>query len=741
MKQNTLLNLVMIFLIITLAGACHNGNRKIRIGKTQGNIHVLAVKDNESRWGIQITDGKWFTLNQPQPVSLEIYRDSSKIERLSFAYDEFIPGDPVSTGTCAFQSGSVSFVATDTWSMKNDILEFSRIINLTGSDSGGFMSSIAFLSQNPVARENIDLFVPGMIYGKPGNITNVAIGGTAVYENGNGQVWIREDRMPAPLYGVYFPDGISLTLLNPAPTAITTAAESRIVDLTTMTDERFSFGAPGTTCHNDTLIIGYQFPGSEGEYTYTGNTYPSGQLHGWRKRYHPLSPEINHAYTVHFRFAQDKEFTDYFPNAWRWAWNTLKPEVNHQDIETMRKSIHSMLYGMIEDYDDRSGISIYTGSAKTDPHERAPQAVMGFVGKNLEAANYLLMGSRFVSAEQSALVKFKAYRIIDSFVKLKMDPPDGEGFILKTGEPVMAFDPNAMFLRSFGDDMKAMLKAVMREGPGSYNYDEYIVWLRSFADWLLKQQSPSGGFPRKFKALTGEIVDSTYQSSYTVVPFLALLTKATGDSAYHKAAVKAMNMCWENWQQYGHFIGGTIDNPNVLDKEAGTLSLEAYLLLYQETNDPVWLERARLAADFSETWIYIWDVPMPADANDDELHWKKGISTVGLQLISTGHSLVDAYMAFDADEYAILYDLTKDEHYEEVAAILLHNTKAMVAIPGREFDLRGPGWQQEHWSLAPVRGNGLHRGWLPWVSTSQLNGIYGIMEYDQELYQKIINIK
>jgi hypothetical protein len=170
-----------------------------------------------------------------------------------------------------------------------------------------------------------------------------------------------------------------------------------------------------------------------------------------------------------------------------------------------------------------------------------------------------------------------------------------------------------------------------------------------------------------------------------------------------------------------------IDNPDVLAKEAASLSLEAYLTFFEATRKSKWLLRARAAASFAETWIYPWNVPMPADDDDAHLHWKRGVPTVGLQLIATRHSLADAYMCFDADEYARLYQYTGDAHYLAVARILLHNTKNMLAMPGRLFDVGAPGWQQEHWSLAPRRGYGLHRGWLPWVATSQLNGIFGVL--------------
>lgn len=130
---------------------------------------------------------------------------------------------------------------------------------------------------------------------------------------------------------------------------------------------------------------------------------------------------------------------------------------------------------------------------------------------------------------------------------------------------------------------------------------------------------------------------------------------------------------------------------------------------------------------------------MPEDEQDSSLHWKKGLPTVGIQLISTGHSLTDMYMAFDTDEFAELYLNTDDKHYFDVARILLHNTKTMLTLPGRDFGLKGPGWMQEHWSMAPVRGVGLYQNWLPWVATSQLNGIIELQELDEELYNQMIH--
>jgi hypothetical protein len=48
------------------------------------------------------------------------------------------------------------------------------------------------------------------------------------------------------------------------------------------------------------------------------------------------------------------------------------------------------------------------------------------------------------------------------------------------------------------------------------------------------------------------------------------------------------------------------------------LSMEAYLSLYDASKEAKWLERAKAAANFTESWIWIWNVPTPEDADNNE---------------------------------------------------------------------------------------------------------------------------
>jgi hypothetical protein len=690
--------------------------------------------------GIAVHQAGSASVDQPKPAELEIYAGPGHIENKSTGYESLQASRAKARGVAHIAGpDGAQFAFDDEWSADGDVVELSRRVEVSGASTSSFLSAIRLSHLESHARSEVDYFAPGMIYGDPSHLSAGSIGGPLVYEGeGRGHVRIREDRLPAPVFGILFADRSALTVLDPAPKGDTTTADSRDTEIHTLTDERFRFGSLGADLDAGHHTQGFWFPGSEGEVTYRGNTYPGGQVHDWRRRYHPIRNGFVQQYRVQFRFSKGEDFSTYFKNAWRWAYARLKPLVTLQDISAARRSIIDVLASQVQIHDGRAGIPNFVPAVSDS--ERGPnhQAIMGFTGKNLEAAEFLLADAQIDSDKQRGAHAGKlGLAIFASFVRLKMNPPVGEGFNLETGEPALAIPRDrCIFLRSFGDDMKATLRTYHREKAKGVSHAEWLAWVKQFGDWLLTQQSAEGGFPRSWKPAIGEVLDASPQSSYNAIPLLVLLTEEMRDERYLRAAERAGEFVWSHGQAHGKFVGGTIDNPDVLDKEAGTLSNEAYLALYQTTHDSKWLSRARAAADFAETWIYIWNVPMPVDADDSQLHWKKGASTCGTQLIASGHSLVDDYMSFDVDEYAKLGRWTGDAHYFAVAELLLHNTKNMLALPGRTFDLKGPGWQQEHFSFAPIRGCGLHRLWLPWVATSQLNGIFGLREFDPALFKE-----
>jgi hypothetical protein len=262
-----------------------------------------------------------------------------------------------------------------------------------------------------------------------------------------------------------------------------------------------------------------------------------------------------------------------------------------------------------------------------------------------------------------------------------------------------------------------------------------MAWAKSCADWLITQQRNDGSFPMNW--LKGQVTDSAGACTYAAVPFLVKMTEETGDKKYLESAIRAGDYVWDSTGKFCYYLGAT-GGSGVADKESGMLSLEAFLTLYENTKDAKWLDYAKSAGDYTESWIWIWNVPMPIGADPAMLGWKPGVPTIGVNGIGSNDvGGVDQYLDWAVPLYAKLFKYTGEEHYLDVAHILLHGTKAMLALPGRSYDLKGPGWQQEHWKMGPVRGIGAHRTWLPWVSVNHLHGITGLEEFDAELFQKL----
>lgn len=739
MRRRVLLSLLVsvVFSPIALvAGAA----AQRQIGQVGEKAKLIAIRKH-GKWGLAVTGAGTASVVQPEPVAFEFFQAPDTISRLSSGYDSLKTSNQTALGIAhVVGPNQTQFSVEDRWSIHGTAIQLSRKVTVTGTANYGFLTFITFLHPETHPRSEVDYFAPGMIYGSTDHLSRAAIGGSDTYRaEGQGEVQVREDRLPAPLFGVHFPDGSALTILDPAPNGATTKADSHDTVAHTMVDERFQFGALGAHLASGHHEQGFWFPGSEGEVTYGGNTYPDGQLHAWRRRYQPVQNGLTQQYRVHFRFSSGEKFPAYYRNAWRWAYATLNPPVTWQNLPLIQRSIIDVLASQVEVVGDRAGIPNFLSGVPDGKLPANQHAIMGFTGKNLESAEFLLADAQVdQDATRATRDRELGLAIFKSFVRLRMNPPVGEGFDINTGEPELAIPgDHRVYLRSFGDDMKATLRAYRREKLRGNIHPDWLAWARQFGDWLLTQQQNDGGFPRAWVPGTGEVADASSASSYNPVPFLVLLSEETGDSRYLEAAKRAAEFVWTHGQSSGQFVGGTIDNPDVLDKEAGTLSTEAYLALFEATRDSKWLDHARVAADYAETYIYIWNVPMPADEDDTLLHWKKGVPTYGVQLIATGHTLVDDYMSFDVDEYARLARWTGDQHYLALATLLLHDTKNMTAVPGRTYDLKGPGWQQEHWSLAPIRGFGLHRGWLPWVATSQLKGIFGLKDFDPELYRQL----
>jgi hypothetical protein len=711
---------------------------------TRSSPTPIAKKNVDGGWGIAIEGQGMASASQPLPLQIEVWdKKSDTYTALHGAYRSFKKQKEtwVGRGTVKGAHGT-QFTFEDHWTVDGATLRLNRTVSVTGQLDGGFRSSATLELTEPKKWPEVEWFSPGMIYGNFAYLRDNSHGAGNYYQPGNYAVWIREDRMPAPLMSARFKDGSTLAVLNSAPNGSTTHAEGNDFSHASRADERFLFGSIGAQEDTKTIQLGFLFPSSEGQISYGRKSSEHATAHAaWRRRYHPIKDGFSHRYEVSFRFDQADGFNELMSKSWRWAWQTLQPKANPQNLAAVWRHVVDVIATNTLEFKDRAGTQIISPAIPGQKEREVTKSIMGFIGYALGSAEMMLAGGQIDPTERGVELRRKAEKAIDTFIRIPMAPPSGEGFFHQSGDYATSQGgykiDHELFLRCFTDDMKSLMRAYEDEQRAGRTHADWIVWVRQFADWLLAQENPTGGFIRSWMPRTAEVISASPTGSFMVVPFYAQLYRITGEQKYLDVAIRTADFSWNQGQNIGRFVGGTIDNPDVIDKEAATISLEGYLALHDITKDPRWLDRAKAAAAMAETWMYIWNVPMPADSPDAKLQWKKNVPTTGLQLIATGHSLIDAYMAFDVASFAKLYRLTGDRHYLEVATILLHNTKAGIQLPDRDLGLRGPGWQQEHYCFSLPRGIGRHQFWLPWVAVSQLRGMKDLITQDPELYHQL----
>ncbi len=743
---NLIRNSVLVALCLAGTVAFSQQGERVELGRLQTGATAAFVRAAGGEFGLEITGGSAPGISQPRPARLEVYFADDDIRQLAAGYATVQKSGSDIDARAEIACSNATFRVQDRWSLTGAVLSVQRKVEVVGTASGGFYSSVILAIDPSVNWTNVNCLVPGALYGDPTYDGAGSPGGTANYAAR--RFLMREDILAAPLFGVSFSNGASVTLLDPAPRGDTTLEETRLAR-PVITDARLQFGALGAWQTNaESIQLGFRFPGTSES---TGGMRGRGPATGARviRRYHPISQGVDHHYQVSFRFGQNESFRDMTRNSWRWAWNTLNPPTIWIDVEQMRRVLIDHLQAQANTIDGRTAMPFVISSLPTNQVQwNYTMVAMGFVGKDLECADQMLREGDRDKTERGQKMRQTGLAIISSLIQaLNKIPLEGTGYNLATGKPWGASgeqsDNNwtAPWLRNATEDMRVLMRAYRREKAQGRDHPEWISWVKQYVDWLLTQQREDGSFPRRWQRGSSEVAETSGTSSYCPVPLLVIMSEEIGDAKYKQAAIRAAEYIWTNFGNRGVFVGGTIDNPNLTDKEAGMLSLEAFLSLYDATKEPKWLEYAQTAATFTESWIWIWNVPMPLDATDAQLHWKKGVPALGFQGISAGGpGGVDEYLDWSVPSYAKLYNLTKDPHYLDVARILLHDTKQMVALPGRQYDLRGIGWQQEGWRMSSGgggRGTSGHRFWLPWISANHLYGITGLEEYDPALYKQL----
>jgi hypothetical protein len=310
----------------------------------------------------------------------------------------------------------------------------------------------------------------------------------------------------------------------------------------------------------------------------------------------------------------------------------------------------------------------------------------------------------------------------------------------------------------FGDEIGSSLHYGVRDAPpGNYvrnmaeagvdlcllstvlNDSAVVNTAAQLGRFLLRVQNRDGSWYRAYTEGGGAITAppewfggsdrSNKSSTSTVIPFLTQLHELTGDEALLNAAQRAGDWLLRDVVQSGDYRGGTLDNPNIVDKEGMGYPMMALLCLYKATRVRDYLSGAARAGGLALTWNCLWDVPFEEGTRLHTFSFRS--SGWGGISILWGTGVVDNYSLWFLPGWMRLAEETGERIYRDVSEMILHGTQQLLSLPGSLYGLCGAGMQEEGFACSHQGvDEGLIRkgdtwGALGWVFAA---GTYGVWQ-------------
>ena len=596
-------------------------------------------------------------------------------------------------------------------------------VKRTGKDRG-FQSRFGLRSSYGFGDH--DYFIPAIWYGENSKARPGALGTDPTDD----YFIIREDRMPLPLVMMRnLNNGVALSLIHLEPDGSTCSADyaaERVID------RRIQVASLGIYGQEKTAV-GIYYPAAEGERSYVrspGGRRNSRHRKRWVDRFHPVQDGLTQHYKVLIKLDHSTGFPQAMRTAWRTAFDNIHPPVAVSDVAATCEASIRLISAWVKTMNGVPGLPFKLRLPKGTLEKPADYSYqMGFVGQQVPLAYHLL---RYGLRNNDPDMVAKGASIVDFWASHALTAQ---------GLPRTWFDPYPQphwrrydtYLRVASDGMVGALMAWNTMKKKGRERPDWIRFCTRFGDWLVKNQNEDGSWYRAYR-WDGTVAKYGKSNTSNPIRFLVDLYYVTGDERYWQAARKAGKYCWETVHKGFDYVGGTADNPNVLDKEAGFMAIDAFLALWDATGDRKYLQAAAQAADFTETWQYCWQVPLPAD--NPEIIFPRWVPTTGFGIIATGHSGADLFLTGAPFLFYRIYLGTGDAHYAAMARQLLYDPRNHVDVNG-SLGYGQPGLCTEAITLSVDGKRGRGSGvdvWLPWLSYNmlepvvQLRAAYGMID-------------
>lgn len=673
----------------------------------------FSFQETENGSGIQVLYGGEDHYQNETPVILKIKEAAGCLRTYECGYDKVSGAAPdlfrCEAKVCTVNNSEFYFVDKIAIDCKKQEIRVAREVDVRKPSALDVGFSTEFgLKKGKTEKEKFsdrfEVFVPGSWYRHNDGVVKHAFASDMFQKD----YYLRITRMALPyiqLCDIKTGGYISICHTGKPPqTDVLEKSADWVVD------SSLQYASLGISAEEET-IIKYIYPGSEGETSYLE---PSG---GWAGRAHPVRSGVTHQYQITVHFGEGRDCYERMRREWRHWYAHFRPEVYSCDLEKVYEDGVNLIDTYCQEYNGVMGLPFWVMVPGGNVSDISFQ--MGFVGQQTQCAYHLIRHG--IRRKIPHMVE-KGKKIIDFWVTNSMK----ESYLPQVWYDV--FPPKfredyPTYLRTAADGMEGILTAFLYLKRHGEVKEEWFDFCRRFGDRLGEVQGEDGSFARAY-GRDGRAVHKGKYNTSNVIRFLINLYFAAGEKRYRDIAVRAGEFCYGYIYKKMCYIGGTADNDNTIDKEAGMQALYAFLALYDLTGENKWIEAARGAADFCETWTYSWTFPIKPCKGNAVFH---EVNQTGLSLIATGHSHCDVMMGYCPFDYYRLYLLTGDEHYMEFAEMILCNTKQTTDWDGKHGHAY-PGLVEESGEIALQYHNGLGK-WLPWCTIAEIETLSRLEEW------------
>lgn len=655
------------------------------------------------------------TYHNPRPAMLRIRNEAGCLETYDLPYDRAErteSGELVCKAEVKTKNGS-RFLFTDFFAIDcktNGILVERKVeVQETDSHDRGFSTEFGICRKEAEGTgyafgNDGEVFAPGVWYGQNRGVVKDAFAPDMYHKD----YYFRITRLALPYLQLGdLRDGSYVSIVHAGPEPDTGISET---DAGCLIDETLQYASLGITVDREPMVK-YVYPGSEGDVNYLDKAV------SWAWRHHPVRKGVAHAYRFRIQFGSGRDSYERMRQEWRRNYAYGRPELYDCDLEQVYEDGVALLDTYCQEYNGAMGLPFWTSVPEGTVCDVSYQ--MGFVGQQLQCAYQLL---KYGTERRRPELVQKAEKIVDFWVDFSMR----DSYLPQVWYDVYpaAFKAEyPTYLRTLADGLEGILACCVYEKKHGRQRPAWMAFCRETADRLRALQQEDGSFCRAY-GKQGETVHPGKYNTSNIIRFLVNLYFATGEEAYGEMAKRAGDFCYHAVYEEMDYIGGTADNDNTIDKEAGMLALYAFLALYDLTGEKKWIRAACGAADFCETWTYAWKFPV---------YPRKGnavfdrVNQTGLSLIATGHSHCDVMMGYCPFDFFRLYRLTGEEHYYDFGRMILYNTKQTTDCK-RTHHHRYPGLVEESGELARQYHNGLGK-WLPWCTIAEIEALTRLKEW------------